>query len=46
MKTTFARIALQVGKVDLRHIQLALAAFAFAMFIINGAPVDDPGGSR
>jgi hypothetical protein len=46
MKNAFARMAVQMSKIDPRYIQMALAAFAFAMFIINGAPVDDPGGSR
>jgi hypothetical protein len=42
MKRSLAWLNLQAAKIDPRHIQLALAIFAFVVFIING-PVDDGG---
>lgn len=46
MKTTSAKMALQVSKIEPRHIQLALVAFALETFIATRSPMDDPTGPR
>jgi hypothetical protein len=46
MKTTSAKMALQVSKSESRHIQLALVAFALETFIVTKSPMDDPTGPR
>ncbi|MBI5297977.1 MAG: hypothetical protein HY869_21075 [Chloroflexi bacterium] len=43
MNSPLSWLNLQIAKIDPRHIQLALTAFAFVVFLING-PSDDPGG--
>ncbi|MFZ5877872.1 MAG: hypothetical protein ACOY0R_00730 [Chloroflexota bacterium] len=42
MNSPLSWLNLQIAKIDPRHIQLALTAFAFVVFLING-PSDEGG---
>jgi hypothetical protein len=46
MKNTFAKLHLQISKIDSRFIQLASLAFALAIMIVNQSPMDGSGGTR
>jgi len=46
MKKIFRNLALHIGRVDRRYVQLAFIVFTLVMLVIGGGAPDDGGGTN